>query len=118
MSYAEAMATALRAVSEPPHYETTWGDRLRRIRLAHGLHQDEMGRILKVQKPTVGRWELMEKAPQQHANYEDSVEIYFGSAAADFLRGLSPDGSPAHSVSVDYQGQSPRWFARHLRVAA
>ena len=87
VSYIVAMAT-VQILSD---YRTTWGDRLRRIRLAHGLDQGAMADAIDVRKATIGKYELQPSTPRAHRLIENSVELHFGPAAAAYLRGTSTD---------------------------
>lgn len=95
VSYIVAMST----VHPLSDYRTTWGDRLRRIRLAHGLDQEEMGMAIDVKKATVGKYELQPTTPRAHRLIENSVELHFGTRAAEYLRGVP---------STDYELEGSR----------
>ena len=67
---------------------TTWGDRLRRIRLNRHLDQGHFAALLGgIKKPTVGKYELAGDPPRNHELIEAAVELKFGKEAADYLRG-------------------------------
>lgn len=75
---------------------TTWGDRLRRIRLNRHLDQGQFAAVLGgIKKPTVGKYELLTSPPRNHELVEAAVELAFGKLAADYLRG--------HIAPTDYK---------------
>lgn len=77
------------AVPQPVDW-TTWGDRLRRIRLNNHMDQAQFAEVIRVKKPTVGKYELQPTPPRMKGLIEDSVELHFGKGAADYLRGEIP----------------------------
>ena len=100
MSYTVVMATTQR-VPQLGADEVTWGDRLRRIRINRQLNQDELADALGVTKPTVGKYELLPFTPRNHRLVENVIELRFGRAAADFLRGSrQPTGSRVRRLHV------------------
>lgn len=74
----------------PPADETTWGDRLRRIRLNRRMDQREFAAAIGVKPATVGNYETSDHEPRTSALVANTIELRFGPAAAEFLRGPQP----------------------------
>lgn len=68
-------------------YRITWGDRIRRIRIQHGLDQRGLAQLLGVSPAAVGQWEKGDHTPRSHTLIEYAVEARLGREAAEFLRG-------------------------------
>ena len=74
----------------PPSDETTWGDRLRRIRLNRRMDQREFAAAIGVKPATVGNYETGDHEPRTSALVANTIELRFGPQAAEFLRGPQP----------------------------
>lgn len=55
------------------------------------MDQAQFAEVIRVKKPTVGKYELQPSAPRMKGLIEDSIELHFGKPAADYLRGSTTD---------------------------
>lgn len=73
--------------------QITFGDRVRRLRTALHLAQDEFGAAIDYSGAAVGRWETMDHTPRSSKRVIAAVELRFGARAAAFLRGDVPQST-------------------------
>lgn len=69
----------------------TYGDRLRRTRLAHGLNQAEFAAEVRVDRALIARHELMDAPPQRNRRALAAlIELRYGVPSEWLLTGAIP----------------------------
>lgn len=76
----------------------TLGDRIASLRTAHGLSFQQLGRICKVTRQSISKWESGESQPSPSAIY--TLAKLF-NVSADYLLGLSNSPQPNVSIEVE-----------------
>ncbi len=87
--------------SEPLHI--TFGDRLRRLRLSHGMDQKQFGDAIGVSGAAVGKYELQLHVPRQSRLILNSIRLVYGEQSAAFVAGSDPQPTgyrPRHLTLV------------------
>lgn len=83
----------------------TYGDRLRRTRLAHGLNQAEFADQVRVDRALIARHELMDAPPQRNRRALAAlIELRYGVPSDWLLYGVVPAQRDSHQ----YRAPSPR----------